>query len=212
VSSSLSGPLLALSLPALVYMSLNNNDFIGALPLWIAPQLVHLNLASTPFNGALPPGWWERMPRLEQFDASSCALVGPIPDAAVPHGFTNFHLNDNQLTGSLPTNISAIFYSVANNRLSGPVDIPDGSGPAPVRYVFLAHNDFSCPIRLSHLSSLQQLHLQGGGFAGCDFNDPTQMQLPASLTSIDVSLMCSTSAAHFIAHARAASEPLLTFL
>jgi len=185
--STLSGPLLPLSQPALVYMSLNNNDFSGALPLWNLPQLVHLNLASTPLRGAMPAGWWERMPALTQIDASSCGLVGSIPDAAKPRYFNSFSFTNNQLTGPLPANISSIFYSVANNRLSGPVDIPDGSGPAPVRYVFLAHNDFSCPIRLSHLPKLQQLQLQGGGFAGCDFNDPAQMQLPATLTSIDVS-------------------------
>jgi hypothetical protein len=174
-------------------MSLNNNDFSGALPLWTAPQLVHLNLASSPLNGAIPPGWWERMPKLEQFDASSCGLIGPIPDAAVPRSFSFFTLSNNRLTGGLPSMISAAFYSVADNRLSGSVSVPAGSASLAVQSINIAHNNFSCPIQLAHLPKLQQLIVQNGGFTGCDFNNPAQVQLPATLTSIDVSWICSAT-------------------
>jgi len=184
--SALSGPLPSLSLPSLAYASLNNNQLSGALPQWIAPKLLQLNLANTPFNGAIPPGWWERMPQLQQIDASGCGLIGSIPDAAVPRTFSSFIMSDNELTGGLPANISATIYSVANNRLSGPVTMPADSQLRPISSLILAGNDFSCPIRLAHLTALQQLNLQSGGFAGCDFNDPAQVQLPESLTALDV--------------------------
>jgi hypothetical protein len=66
----------------------------------------------------------------------------------------------------------------------------------PVRSLLLSHNDFSCPIRLAHLTTLQQLTLQSGGFAGCDFNDPAQVQLPETLSVLDVSSMRGARATH----------------
>ena len=185
--SSLSGPLPSVSLPSLRYLVLNNNPFTGPLPLWSAPQLLHLNLANTPLHGPIPADWWERMPKLTQLDLSDCGLTGPIPAAPTPRAFSNFILASNKLTGSLPANISATFFSVANNRLSGAVSVLAGSDSMPVRSLVLSHNEFSCPIRLAHLSELRWLNLQSGGFAGCDFNEPAQVQLPSSLTALDVS-------------------------
>ena len=187
VFSSLSGPLPSVSLPSLNYLVLNNNRFTGPLPLWNAPQLLHLNLANTPLYSHIPADWWGRMPKLAQLDLSDCGLIGPISDAPELRSFTNFILASNQLTGSLPANISATFFSVANNRLSGAVSVPDGAFPMEVRSLLLSHNDFSCPIRLAHLTTLEQLSLQNGGFKGCNFNDPALVQLPDTLITLDVS-------------------------
>jgi hypothetical protein len=195
VFSSLSGPLPATLPLGISDLNLNNNNFSGDPPLWSAPKLIQLNLANTPLNGMIPPGWWERMPKLEQFDASSCGLIGTIPDAAAPRSFSFFTLSNNRLTGSLPSKISAAFYSVDNNRLSGAVSVPTGTVSMSVRFLNIAHNHLSCPIRLSHLKTLKQLSMQDGGFAGCDFNDPTQVQLPDTLTSLDVSSLCTICAA-----------------
>jgi len=174
-------------LPSLNYLVLNNNRFTGPLPMWSGPQLLHLNFANTPLHSSIPADWWGRMPKLAQLDLSDCGLTGPIPDAPELRSFTNFILASNQLTGSLPANISSLFYSVANNGLSGAVSVPDGAFPMEVRSLLLSHNHFSCPIRLAHLSRLEQLSLQNGGFAGCDFNDPAQVQLPDTLIALDVS-------------------------
>jgi hypothetical protein len=194
--SSLSGPLPSLSLPILGDLSLNHNNFSGLLPQWDLPELLYLNLASLPLHTTIPADWWDRMPGLYIVDVSGCGLTGPIPDASQLRTFERIILTDNQLTGGLPTNISSAVYSVANNRLSGPVHVPLGFSALPARILILAHNDFSCPIRLAHLTTLQQLNLQDGGFVGCDFNDPTQVQLPTSLTALDVSFIGSTCATH----------------
>jgi hypothetical protein len=44
-----------------------------------------------------------------------------------------------------------------------------------------------CPIELSLFTNLGSLQIQAAGFYGCDFNDPTQVQLPPSLTTVDIS-------------------------
>jgi len=176
-----------MSVPVLNNLVLNNNRLTGPLPLWSAPHLFHLNLANTPLNAPIPTEWWSLMPQLTQLDLSDCGLTGSIPDAPAPRAFSNFVLASNQLTGSLPANISATFFSVANNRLSGAISVLAGSDSMPVRSLVLSHNEFSCPIRLSHLSRLEQLSLQNGGFAGCDFNNPALVQLPDTLIALDVS-------------------------
>ena len=167
-------------------LSLNHNDFSGPLPEWDAPSLSYLNLANLPLNASIPDGWWERMPALVIVDLSECGLSGPIPGALSPRSFSRFILSDNQLTGGLPANITAMFFDVSHNALSGPVWLPNPQSFSEM-VVNLAQNDLSCPIRLAQLDKLRRLNLQSGGFAGCDFSDAEQVQLPASLTTLDVS-------------------------
>ena len=185
VCSSLTGPLPPVSLPSLHYFSINHNQVTGPLPLWHVPYLFSLSFASLPLNTTIPADWWERMPNLGQIDASGCSLFGSIPSPAVPRFFVNFLLSNNQLTGGLPSNLTAMSLDVSLNRLSGPVVFQ--AAPQTVRSINLAHNQFSCPIRMAQLTRLQLLNLQNAGFTGCNFNDAAKVQLPTSLTTLDVS-------------------------
>ena len=184
--SSLSGPLPSALPLSLTQLSLNHNGFSGPLPEWDAPSLAYLNLANLPLNTSIPDGWWERMPALTIVDLSECGLSGPIPGALSPCSFSRFILSDNQLTGGLPANITAVFFDVSHNALSGPVWLPQVRND-PEMVVNLAQNNLSCPIQLAHLTKLRRLNLQSGGFAGCDFSDAEQVQLPESLATLDVS-------------------------
>ena len=189
VCSSLAGPLPPVSLPSLHYFSINHNRVTGPLPLWDAPYLFSLSFASLPLNTTIPADWWERMPTLGQIDLSGCSLFGSIPSPSVPRFFLNFLLSNNQLTGGLPSNLTAMSLDVSLNRLSGPVVFQ--AALQMVRSINLAHNQFSCPIRMAALTKLQLLNLQNAGFAGCNFNDAAKVQLPTSLTTLDVSSSCT---------------------
>jgi len=157
------------------------------------PLLVYFNHANNPVSSAIPAGWWEGMPVLQRLDLSACGLTGPIPAPASLRSFKQLALSDNQLSGSLPANLTALTYNVARNQLSGPVWLPPYHPAAEDAHIFvdLSHNQLSCPIRLAHLTTLRRLVLQNGGFDGCDFNDPTLVQLPSSVTTLDVSDSCA---------------------
>ena len=126
------------------------------------------------------------MPALVIVDLSGCGLSESIPGALSPRSFSRFILSDNGLTGGLPANITAMFFDVSHNALSGPVWLAQLQSTSEM-VVNLAQNNLSCPIHLAHLTTLRRLNLQSGGFAGCDFSDAAQVQLPESLATLDVS-------------------------
>jgi hypothetical protein len=73
---------------------------------------------------------------------------------------------------------------VSQNALSGSLVFPKLPSTAQIQVLNVASQigaNMSCPIMLAHMTKLEQLDIHAAGFAGCDFNDFTQVQLPDGL-------------------------------
>jgi hypothetical protein len=108
-----------------------------------------------------------------------------------------FAANNNNFN-RLPLNVFAGALDYSFNAMVGPVVLFQNSSTVNINSdTFLAavqtvtsinlagQSGLRCPIELSLFTRLVSLQLQNANFS-CDFYDPTQVQLPPSLTSLDV--------------------------
>jgi hypothetical protein len=85
---------------------------------------------------------------------------------------------------SQPVNIFATTFDVSQNALSGSLVFPALPTTAQIQVLNVASQlgaNMSCPIMLAHMTKLEALDIHAAGFAGCDFSDLTQVQLPSGL-------------------------------
>lgn len=97
---------------SLTQLSLMNNDFVGTLPTELAQmtQLTEVFLRINPkLTGRLPTEW-AGLTHLEKFNLGRCGLTGTIPSeyaALTKLADRSIWLEENNLTGSIPTEIGA---------------------------------------------------------------------------------------------------------
>ncbi|XP_030452144.1 probable inactive receptor kinase At5g16590 [Syzygium oleosum] len=120
--NSLSGPIPAdlASLPQLRNLYLQGNSFSGELPpfLFALQNLVRLNLASNNLSGEIPPAFGN-LTRLKTLFLDDNRFSGSIPDLSLT--LDEFNVSSNQLTGPIPSKLSAMPQSAfAGNLLCGP--------------------------------------------------------------------------------------------
>ena len=110
--------------------------------------------------------------------------------------------NNNEFTQRLPINIFAQTLDFSFNAFTGPVVLFNSSAVSTGSPFFLTAvqsvgsinlagqirlgGGLRCPIQLASFTGLVSLELQSANFS-CDFYDATQVQLPSSISLIDIS-------------------------
>ncbi|KAL1206152.1 Receptor like protein 23 [Cardamine amara subsp. amara] len=164
------------NLSKLSYLSLNDNQFSGALnpnsSLFGLHNLSYLNLARNYFTSSLFLSGFEKLNRLEVLFLSSNGFHGPVPSTISNlTQLSILRLNDNKLTGSFPVvrNLTKLsILRIFNNQFTG--TIPSYLLTMPfLSYLDLRGNYFTGTIEVpnsSFSSGLEHLLLGYNQFDG----------------------------------------------
>ncbi|XP_027355038.1 receptor-like protein kinase HSL1 [Abrus precatorius] len=121
---------------------LSNNSFSGQLPSKLSSTMSRLDIRNNNFSGQISSG----TSNLVVFDARNNMLSGEIPRELTGSRLNTLMLDDNQLSGALPSQIiswqSLNTLTLSRNKLSGPIPIAMASLPNLV-YLDLSQNAIS---------------------------------------------------------------------
>ena len=94
--------------PSLKYLLLKQNALAGSIPESISElkNLHGLDLSKNRFKGTLPESF-RQLQELRYLLLSGNVLVGKFPDVSNFSKLSKLHLDDNSLSGSLPTYIES---------------------------------------------------------------------------------------------------------
>ncbi|XP_010413893.1 PREDICTED: receptor-like protein 12 [Camelina sativa] len=146
-------------------------------------HLRYLNLSNNDFTSSSLPSGFGNLSKLEVLSLSSNGFIGQLPSSFSNLSHLSYlDLSQNEFTGSFPLvrNLSKLSYlRLFDNRFSGALN-PDSNlfGLHNLRYLSLAHNDFTSSSFLSgfeKLSKLEFLLLSFNGFNG---------QVPSSISNL----------------------------
>ncbi|KAJ7566169.1 hypothetical protein O6H91_02G091000 [Diphasiastrum complanatum] len=164
-------------LPHLQTLSLWSNYFTGVLPLQLGQMrsLSWIDVSSNRLSGAIPSGICDggSLYKLELFSNN---FYGPIPDLTNCKVLYRVRLQDNQLSGAIPSafgfmpNLTRI--EIERNKLNG--SIPPAIANAPrLSFLDFSNNliEGSIPPALWGLPSLQELHVSSNKLSGSITND-----------------------------------------
>ncbi|XP_039160577.1 receptor-like protein EIX1 [Eucalyptus grandis] len=150
----------------------NNHLAIEVDSDWIPPfNLQYMGMVSCKF-GTEFPRWIRTQAGLTRISLSNASISGPIPkdiDLAMPH-LTILNLNDNLLSGSIPTSICEMeqLYDLhlGRNELVG--EIPTCWKESPKSLLDISSNKLSgvIPSSLGNLIRLTSLHLNNNKLQG----------------------------------------------
>ncbi|KZV50347.1 putative LRR receptor-like serine/threonine-protein kinase, partial [Dorcoceras hygrometricum] len=111
-------------LSSLKHFLLDNNNLSGYLPPQFAqiPSLTILQLDNNNFAGSVIPDSYGNITKLRKLSLRNCSLKGTIPDLSAMRNLLYLDLSINQLTGEIPSkrlseSITTIYLN--NNSLSG---------------------------------------------------------------------------------------------
>ncbi|KAJ7544710.1 hypothetical protein O6H91_09G090300 [Diphasiastrum complanatum] len=180
----LAGPVPAAigGLANLTILFLHQNNLNGTIPSEIG-NLTSLSTLSI-----------NRLSNLQQLSLNQNLLVGPLPELSNLTSLTRLYLQNNHITGSIPSSIGSIKYLqtlyLSDNLFSGPLPpsinnlsllttlyvdhnvlsgaIPDLSALKSLQYLWLQDNQFTgaIPSELGNLPSLQNLGMENNHFTG----------------------------------------------
>jgi Leucine-rich repeat (LRR) protein len=130
---------------------LNNNLFVGKISddTWNnLGEIVIADLSNNRLTGSFPASFYW----FEEIDLSNNKLAGTIApplddDSAADLPTVKINLSDNQLTGSIPSNIdllsaSLVSFDVSNNQLTGTIPTQLGS-LSLLQSLYLSYNEFT---------------------------------------------------------------------
>ncbi|XP_042393199.1 leucine-rich repeat receptor protein kinase HPCA1-like [Zingiber officinale] len=154
--------------------------FSGGIPQELGNllRLTILALNSNQLNGTIPPSLG-RLSNLNYLDLADNQLTGTLPISANNGSgldmlvkAEHFHLNKNQLSGWIPSNIfhpnmTLLHLLLDSNKLRG--EIPDTIGLVKTLTIIRLDNNFlneSVPSNFSHLTNLCVLNLANNTLAG----------------------------------------------
>lgn len=117
------------NLKGLEHLDLSRNDFTGTIPSQIAglTQLEKLFLGKNGFEETDLEHWnWlPKLTALQEVSLKSTGASGPIPDLSMLSSLVLLDLDDNNLSGSIPSTLGALeklrFLLLNRNQLSGEV-------------------------------------------------------------------------------------------
>jgi hypothetical protein len=199
-NNSLTGtiPSELVQLSNLRFLLLDNNLLSGALPIASARAMEDLRVSGNQLTGAIPSEYFSgiHMPSIVRLHFGANKFSGSLPPIdAFPPRLDNLFLNDNELSGALPSALSTWsgtgkWFSVASNGFSGSLPSGifstgsfaffrvddnqlDGTIPSAVaqqgglQRLNLSHNIFSGDLTLPKLTMTNQCFLAGNTFAVC---------------------------------------------
>ncbi|KAM3360922.1 LRR receptor-like serine/threonine-protein kinase RGI5 isoform X1 [Capsicum galapagoense] len=148
----------------------NQNQFVGNIPLGITTYLRNLDLSFNNLNGTIPQDLLSPL-NLQFVDLTSNNLEGPVP-ANISVNVIRLRLGQNSLNGLFPSASFGSLHSLTyleldNNQLSG--SIPSELGKCKkLALLNLAQNNLSgvIPVELGDISDLQVLSLQYNNLVG----------------------------------------------
>jgi Leucine-rich repeat (LRR) protein/PKD repeat protein len=148
------------SLTNLTQLSLNMNQLSGSIPSQIGnlTKLQYINFDSNGFTGPIP-STFSNLIKLETIEMRLNQLGGPLPDFGNMKVLRGLYLENNQITGTIPSSLSGatslISLSLGGNLLTG--NIPSSLGNlASLTSLGLnsAYLSGSIPTSLANLSGL----------------------------------------------------------
>ncbi|OAY71353.1 putative leucine-rich repeat receptor-like protein kinase [Ananas comosus] len=168
------------NLGQLTSLSLNSNQFTGRIPASLGKlsNLNWLDLADNQLSGPLPtstngaPGL-DQLLKAQHFHLNKNQLSGSIPENLFNANLTVQHvlLDRNQLTGGIPESVGLVrtleILNLGNNDLSG--QMPNLTAMRKLKYVDLSNNSFDpseSPSWFLDLKSLTTLIIESGGLHG----------------------------------------------
>lgn len=176
LTGSIPDTLVALTQLRVLY--LDHNELTGSIPSTIGntmTRLVDIRIGSSKLSGSLPTSM-ALMKNLQVFYAARCQLSGPVDaiwkasSRALPR-LREFHVHQNQLTGSVPRFRSSEYLSsvyLDGNRLTG--SLPAGFGNMTyMESLYLFQNELTGTLPkdfLDQMPSLTTLRLEGNQFQG----------------------------------------------
>jgi hypothetical protein len=178
VNTSLSGtiPSELFQSPVLSFLRLNNNLLTGTLPTDVSGDaaIQEVLLQRNRLSGTIPSAYLTQLTAIVRLYFGENQFSGSLPAvSAFAPNLDVFYANNNNLSGNLPSTLSAWtksgkWFSVAANRLSG--TLPDGLFASPNSFDFFRVDDNqlhgSIPSEISSQSALQRLNLSHNSFSG----------------------------------------------
>ncbi|KAL5839327.1 hypothetical protein ACOSQ4_011935 [Xanthoceras sorbifolium] len=162
------------SLSKLLHLLLNNNNFVGTIPLSLGniSSLEILDLSDNQLSGSFPSIVFQ-MPSLQVIDFSSNRLSGGLPSSIFNNlpNLQQLYLGRNELQGEIPNNLwqctNLRLVALERNQFQG--SIPRDIGNLTlIDTLSLADNNFigSIPPEIGDLRNLVALHLQNNSLTG----------------------------------------------
>ena len=149
----------------------------GPIPNTLPNNMTYVGLNGNKINGSIP----NTLPSsLSAFYLSQNRLSGTLP-SVYPAGLKYFWVNGNSLTGELSTTLPTLFseLGVNDNKLTG--SLPDFSGWANLRVIFLFNNLVAGDVPdLMMLSKMQTFNVKNNLLTGQLYS------FPESVINIDV--------------------------
>ena len=173
------------------YLRLSANGLDGPLPpeLGLLTDLIVVELDENALRGSIHEGIWKGWIKIDQLGLNDNALTGSLPSTiGLLSNMRGLFLNNNQFTGTLPSalgQMSTIQYlHLSSNRLSGIIS-PD-IGNLKLLGLHLSENRFSGPIPSSfgNLKLSEAIMLGANNLSG---SIPTEIGLCRSLQTVDLS-------------------------
>ena len=143
------------------------NGLTGTLPATLSPRTVEINLGTNSLTGPIPDSWWTTMPALKRLSLRQNRLTGSLPSTI--GGLSNLltiWIDNNLLTGRLPTLTDLNYFAAGDNAFSGPLPT---SFPASVEVVNLEDNALTGTIPSTWGDSmpiLSSLSIKGNSLTG----------------------------------------------
>lgn len=137
-------PLEFSNLSTIVHLLLDNNHLSGDLPpeLSILQELQIFQLDNNDLSGAEIPVSYGNMTKLVKLSLRNCSLRGSIPDLSKIQNLNYLDLSWNQLSSTIPSNLSSNLTTIilSNNQLNG--SIPESFSKLPSLQKLSLENNF----------------------------------------------------------------------
>jgi len=168
------------------FLLLNHNKFEGTIPTLIGQlsSIWYLHLGSNQFKGTLPQQAFA--PSMQDFDVSNNQLTGTIPSDinTISKDLLNLDISSNKLTGTIPSTIgqfsSLSTFAANNNTISG--ILPEGIVSRTLTTLDVGINAFTGTIPSSIYTLGSSLTFINLGLNKFDGTIPSQL---GTLTSLE---------------------------
>lgn len=184
----------------LTYLNLSNcslNSISGAVPKFLATQdnLQVIDLSFTKLRGLIPSWLFGNTSNAMRVDLSSNLLSGGFPIPSIPSMIHAIYLSNNNISGSLPPNISSLFprlvnFSMSNNAIEGNILTSHCSNTSFLRLLDLSNNKLKGDVPstlFTDCSSLEILKLANNRLHGSMEPLDSNSHIKSSLHVLDVS-------------------------